>query len=110
MAVYAHLPGAVTAGAVVADEVAVVVFRRLDPDGVFELRDDGQSGEGALAVFGRAPDAFRCGVGYGSGQAFEEEGLLAEAALEGQAGAVFEANGVWDLAFERADFLSLFGG
>lgn len=58
MAVDAHLPRAVGARGVVADEPAGVVLRGLEPDGMLELGNDGQGREHALAIFGRADDAF----------------------------------------------------
>ena len=82
MAVDAHLPRSVPAAAVVADEVAIVVPGRLDPDGVFELSDHGQCGEGAFALRCRADDTFGGDVGDGGGDAFEEEGVFAGAAFE----------------------------
>lgn len=46
----------------------------------------------------------------GGGEAFEDECGFAEAAAEREARGVFEADGVWDLALEREDFLAFVGG
>lgn len=82
MSVDAHLPRAVPAAAVVADEVGVVVLGRVGADGVFELGHHRQRGEGASAVRCRADDAFGRDVGDGDGYAFEEGSVFAETALE----------------------------
>lgn len=98
MAVDAHLPGAVAAGGV-ADEPAVVVPGRLDADGMLELGNKGDGGESALAAGGRAHDAVPGDVRNGRGQPFEHEAVAAEAAAEGQARCVLEADRIRDLAF-----------
>lgn len=107
MPVDAHLPRAVPAAAVVADEAGVVVPGRVGADGVFELGYHRQRGEGAPAVRCRADDAFGRDVGDGDGDAFEEGSVFAETACERQSSAVFEPDGVQDLAFQRVDLLRL---
>ena len=107
VAVHAHLPGAGGAGRVVADEQGVVVARGVGADGVLELGDEGDGGEGPCAQRGRADDAVRRDVRQGRDQAFEEEGMVAETAAEREAAAVLEADRIGDLAFEREDFVGL---
>lgn len=68
---------------------------------------DCDNGEEAFAVCVCADDALGCYVRDGSSETFEWECDFAVAAFEGQADAVFEADGVWNLAFERGDFLGL---
>lgn len=58
MAVHTHLPRAVGAGRVVADEPAGVVFGGLKADGVLELGNDSQGRKHPLAGFRRADNAF----------------------------------------------------
>ena len=82
MSIDAHLPRAVPAAAVVADEVGVVVLGCLDTDGMFELRYYIQCGEGPFAVWCWAYDAFGGDVGDGSGYTFEEGSVFAETAFE----------------------------
>ncbi len=103
MSVDAHLARAVTARRVVAHEPSVVVRRRGLSDGVLELGDEGDGGEGSAAGVGGADDAFRGDAVEGSGQAVEFECVFAEAAAKGQALGVPEADRVRDLAFERMD-------
>ena len=100
MPVDAGLSGAVPAGAVVADEVGVVVAGCLYADGVFELADEGEGGEEARAGGVAAGYALGSDVRDGSCEAFEGGGVLAGAAGESEAGTVFEADAVWDLGFE----------
>ena len=103
MPVDAHHARPVAAAGIIAHEPALVVFRALRPDRVFQLRDHRQGRELAAAAGGGADDAFwRDGVD-GSGQAFEGEGVCAVAAAQRQGVAVFEADCVWDLAFEGED-------
>jgi len=85
VAVDAHLARAVAAAAVVADQVAVVVLAGLDADGVLELRDEREGGEGFLAGGGWADDAVGGDGGEGGrgGEAFEDEGVFARAAAQG---------------------------
>ena len=109
MPVDAHLAGA-DAARRVADEPAVVVGGRFGADGVFELDDDGEGGESAAARGGGADDASRGDLVDRGGEAFEDEGVVAEAAAEREACGVLESDGVRDLAFEREDFLGLVGG
>ena len=71
---------------------------------------DCESGEEAFAVCVCADDALGCYVGDRSSETFEWECVFAVAAFESQADAVFEADGVWNLAFEGGDFLGLVGG
>ena len=77
---------------------------------MFELGDDGQGGEQSLAVRCRADDAVGGDGGDGSGYSFEEESVFAETACERESSAVFEPDGVWYLAFKRADLLRLVRG
>ena len=99
MPVHAHLPRAVAAAGVVAHEPAVVVRGRGLADGVVELGDDGEGREEAFAGFLRADDAFWSDGVDGGSEAFEDEGMGAEAAAECESRGVFEAFRVRDLAF-----------
>ena len=101
MSINAHHARAVPAARIVAHEPGIVVARALGADRAFELRDDGQGREGAVA--GGADEAVgRDGV-EGSAEALEGERVGAGAAAERQGRAVFEADGVRDLAFEGGD-------
>lgn len=82
MSIDAHLPRPVPTAAVVADEVSVVVLGCLDMDGMFELGDYIQCGEGSFAVWCWADDAFGGYVGNGSAYTFKEESVFAETAFE----------------------------
>ena len=110
MPVHAHHARPVAAAGIVAHEPALVVPRALDADRVLQLRDHRQGREPAAAGWGRADDALRRDGVEGSRQAFEGESVCAVAAAERQGGAVFEADGVWDLAFEGEDLGVLGGG
>ena len=110
MSIDAHLPRAVPTAAVVADEVGVVVSGRVGPDGVFELGDDSQRGEGASAVWRWADDAFGGDVGDGNGDAFEERCVFAETAFERESSAVFEPDRIRNLTLQWADLLRLVRG
>lgn len=107
MPVDTHLPRAVPAAAVVAHEPRVVVPGRVNADGLLELGYDRQRGEGPSAVRRRADDALGRDVGDGDGDAFEDGRVFAETAREREAGAVFEADRVRDLAFQRVDIVRL---
>lgn len=107
MPIHAHLARAVAAGWVVADEPGVVVCGGGLADGVLELGDEGDGGEGAVAGVGGADDALGRDAAEGGGQAEEFERVFAEAAAEGEALGVLEADRVWDLAFEGVDFEGL---
>lgn len=110
MAVDAHHARAVAAAGIVADEPALVVPRALGADRALELRDDGQGRELVAAGRAGADDAVWGDGVEGGGEAFEGEGVRAGAAAERQGGAVFEADGVGDLAFEGGDVGGLVGG
>lgn len=71
---------------------------------MFELGDDGDSCEGCLAVGLGAEKAGGRAHGYRGVEAFEDGRSVAGAAVQGEAGGVFEADGVWDLGFEGEDF------
>ena len=109
MAVHAHLAGAVPAGGVVADEVAVIVLGRLHADRVFQLGHDSQGGEDASASGGAADDALGRDIRKAGHQPFEDERVAAMSTGQRQSRAIPEADGVRDLAFERGDvgFLGL---
>lgn len=92
MSVDAHLAGAVPAGGIVADEPGIVVCGCGLADGVFELGDEGDGCEGSVAGGGGAADAFRGDANEGGGEAVEVEGVFAEAAMEGEALGVLEAD------------------
>lgn len=109
MAVDAYLAGARAARSV-ADEPAVVVGGCLHADGMLELGDESECGEGAITRWGGAEDAGGGDVVDGGGEALEDEGRFAVAAAEGEAGRVLEADGVWDLTFEGGDFVGLLDG
>lgn len=109
MSVDAHLARAVAACRVVAYEPGVVVCGCGLADGVLELGDKGDGGEGAVAGVGRAEDAFWGDATEGGGQAVELKGVFAEAAAEGETLGVLEADRVRDLAFQGVDFEGLRG-
>lgn len=110
MPVHAHHARPVAAAGIIAHEPALVVFRALRPDRVFQLGDHRQGRECAAAGGRRADDAlWRDGVD-GSGQTLEGESVRAVAAAKCQRGAVFEADCVGDLAFEGEDLGALGGG
>ena len=103
MAVDGHHARAVAARRVVAEEPAVVVARGVEPDRVLELRDDAQCRQRFPACGRGAVNTFGGDAGEGGGQAEEGEGVFAVPAAEGEGRAVFEADRVWDLGFERRD-------
>lgn len=100
MSVNTHLPRAVTAAGIIADEVAVVVFGRGDADGVFQLRCNAEGAEDLSARFAvGADDPFDFQLLEVGDEAFEGEGMLAVTAPEGEARAFLKADCVWYLAF-----------
>lgn len=103
MPVDAHLARAVAACGVVADEPGVIVCGCGLADGVLQLGDEGDGGEGAAAGVDWAHNAFRGDAAEGRGQAVELKGMFAEAAAEGEALGVLEADRVWNLALQRVD-------
>ena len=97
MAVDAHLPRAVAACGIVADEPGIVVCGGGLADGVLELGDQGDGREEAAAGVDRADNAFRGDAAEGGGQTVELEGVFAETAAEGKSLGVLEPDRVRNL-------------
>lgn len=110
MPVHGHGPRADPTARVIAHQPSVIIAACVRANGMFELRDERDGGEGFAAVGLRADDARRGDAGDAGGEAFEGEGVPAEAAGEGEAGAGFEADGVWDLGLQWKDLGALIGG
>ncbi len=107
MSVDGDLACAITAAAVVADEVTVVVAAGLQADGVFELGYDRQRRKYPSTVWVRTDDAFGGDICDRACKTFEQARLLAETAFERQTSTVFKADGVGDLAFQGRDLSGL---
>lgn len=103
MPIHRHHARAVAARGVIAHEVAVIIPCRLRADRVLQLRYNSEGLEDASAGGLRAADALGADDGEGGGEAGEGERVLAVSACEREGGAVFEADGVRDLAFEGGD-------
>ena len=103
MAVDGEGAGSVAAAGIVAHKVSVVVTIGLDADGVFELGDKGNGAEDFTAGWVLAEDALGGDAADAWSETLEGEGVFAVAAVKDETGAVFEADGVGDLGFERGD-------